>query len=91
MNKIQINETVKSIRELKRMKEELENEITAAEDLIKAEMTKTKTYTIIGDDYKVTWNEVTSSRLDSTALKKTLPDIAKQFMTTSTSRRFLIA
>lgn len=91
MSRTDINETVKTIRELKRMREELEAEITAAEDLIKAEMNRTSNYTITGDDYKVTWNEVTSSRVDTAALKKALPDVVEKFTKTTTSRRFCIA
>lgn len=87
----EIKEAVKNIREYKRMREELEAEITAAEDLLKAEMTESGIYTITGDDYRVTWNEVTSSRIDTTALKKALPDLAERFTKTTTARRFCIA
>jgi predicted phage-related endonuclease len=91
MSRTDINNTVKEIRELKRMREELDAEIAAAEDLIKAEMDRTSNYTIVGDDYKVTWNEVTSSRVDTTALKKAMPEVIEKFMKTTTSRRFCIA
>jgi predicted phage-related endonuclease len=91
MSRTDINNTVKEIRELKRMREELDAEIAAAEDLIKAEMNRTSNYTILGDDYKVTWNEVTSTRVDTTALKKALPDVVERFTKTTTSRRFCIA
>lgn len=91
MSKQDINSTVKTIRELKRMREELDAEIAANEDLIKAEMNKTENYTIIGDDYKVTWNPVTSTRLDTAAFKKDLPDLFDRYSKTSTTRRFNIA
>lgn len=91
MNKAEINETVKNIRELKRMREEIEAEITAEEDRIKAEMNRTSNYTIMGDDYKVTYTEVTSTRIDTAALKKALPDVVEKFTKTSTTRRFCIA
>lgn len=87
----ELRETIKNIREYKRMKEELEAEIAAAEDLIKAEMTATDVYEMTGDDYKVTWKEVTSSRIDTAALKKALPDLAERFTKTTTARRFCIA
>lgn len=91
MSRTDINNTVKEIRELMRMKEELEAEISAAQDLIKAEMDRTNNYTIMGDDYKITWNEVTSTRIDTTALKKALPEVCEKFSKTTTSRRFCIA
>lgn len=91
MNNAEISTAVKSIRELKRMKEEIEIEIAAEEDRIKAEMDRTGNDTITGDDYKVTWKEVTSSRVDTTALKKALPNIVEKFTKTSTTKRFCIA
>ena len=86
-----MQEKIKEIRELMRMKEELEAEITAAQDEIKAQMTAENTYEYRGTDYKVTWNEVTSTRIDTTALKNALPDICARFSKTTTSRRFCIA
>jgi predicted phage-related endonuclease len=91
MNRTEINETVKNIRELKRMREEIEAEISAEEDRIKEEMNRTSNYTITGDDYKVTYTEVTSTRIDTAALKKALPDVVEKFTKTSTTRRFCIA
>ena len=90
MTRNEINETVKTIRELKRMQEELVAEIQANEDKIKAEMEATQIFTMTGDDYKVTWNEVTSTRLDTSALKKALPEICEKFSKTSIIRRFCI-
>ena len=79
---------IHELMELKRMKEELEAEIASAEDAIKA---------IMGDEelltagaYKVSWTTVTSSRLDTTALKKALPDVAAAYTKTSTTRRFSV-
>lgn len=91
MNVQEIGKRVEELRGLARMKEELENEITALQDEIKAEMTEQNTDTLTGADWKVTWKEVTSSRIDTTAFKKSLPELAKQFIKVSTSRRFCLA
>ena len=79
---------IKELMELKRMKEEIAAEIAAAEDAIKA---------IMGDEelltagaYKVIWSNVTSTRLDTTALKKALPDVAAAYTKTTTVRRFSV-
>ena len=53
---------VKELRELKRMAEELNAEIEAITDQIKAEMTARKVDTLAGTDWKATWREVKSSR-----------------------------
>lgn len=85
------SETIKNLRELMRMKEEIEAEIEAAQDAIKAEMTATNNYTITGTDYKVTWKEVTQSKLDTKALKAALPDVVQQYTKEIKYRRFLVA
>ena len=77
------------LQELKRLKEELEAEIAAAEDEIKAGMGDQEQ--IIAGAFKITWKAITSSRLDSTALKKELPDIAARYMKQSTTRRFTVS
>lgn len=86
-----MTEKVHSLRELMRMQEELTAEIEAVKDEIKTEMAETNTYEYRGTDWKVSWNEVKQCRLDSTALKKALPEIAAQFTRETTSRRFLVA
>ena len=83
----EIIKAVKDLRELTRMRDELNDEITAAQDIIKNAMTNNNSYMIIGDDFKVTWFEVESTRVDTTAIKKELPDIAARYSKTTTSRR----
>lgn len=70
MSANEMSSKVKELRELKRMQEELAAEIESVQDAIKAEMTARNTDTLNGDDYKITWKEVASSRLDTAALKK---------------------
>ena len=82
---------VKELRELRRMAEELQAEIDAAQDAIKAHMDSQGVDTLAGSDWKVTWKPVTSSRMDTSALKKALPEIAERFMKSTTSRRFVLA
>ena len=82
---------IKEIRELKRMQEELAVELDALSDEIKRHMDAEGVDTISGTDWKVTYKAVTSSRIDTSALKKALPDLAQQFTKTTTARRFCIA
>lgn len=91
MSMNEMDSKIKELRELRRMADELQAEIDGLTDSIKAEMTARDTDTLTGNDWKVTWKMVTSSRLDTTALKKALPDLAQQFTKTSTSRRFVLA
>ncbi len=80
---------IKEIKELQAMKEELEAEISALTDTVKAVMGDTEE--LRAGEYKVRWTPVTSSRIDTTALKKAMPDVAEAFTRTSTTRRFSIA
>lgn len=91
VNTIELNSKVKELRELRRLADELQQEIDGLTDQIKAVMTERDTDTLTGDDYKITWKAVTSSRLDTAALKKAFPQVAEQFTKTSTSRRFVLA
>ena len=79
---------VKELMELRRMREEIDAEIAAAEDEIKSVMGDEET--LLAGAFKVSWKSFTSSRLDSTALKIALPEIAAQFTKTTTARRFSI-
>lgn len=79
---------VKELLDLKRMKEELEAEISAAEDEIKQVMGDEET--LFAGAFKVSWKAFSSSRIDTAALKKALPDVAAQFMKRITTRRFSI-
>lgn len=91
MSMEEISSKIKELRELKRMQEELADEIGTLEDEIKAHMTATQTDTITTAEYKVTWKTVTTNRIDTTALKKALPDVAERFTKTTTSKRFTVA
>ena len=83
-----LESTIHEILDLKRMREELDAEITALEDIIKAAMGNEELLT--AGAYKVSWKTFTSSRVDTTALKKALPEIAAQFTKQTTARRFSI-
>ena len=82
---------VNELRELRRMADELAGEITAIEDEIKAQMTATDTDELHGPTFKITWKAVTSSRLDSKALKADAPGLYAQYCKPITSRRFQLA
>ena len=83
-----LESTIHEILDLKRMREELDAEITALEDSIKAAMGEEERLT--AGAYNVSWKTFTSSRVDTTALKKELPDIAAHYTKKTTARRFSI-
>ena len=79
---------VKELMELKRMREEIDAEITAAEDEIKAVMGSEET--LLAGAFKVSWKTFTSSRFDSTRFKKDHAELAAAYTKTTTARRFSI-
>jgi predicted phage-related endonuclease len=84
-----IERKIKLLRELQRMAEEAQAEADALKDEIKAYMGDSEELRV--GEYKITWKPVESSRLDTAALKKALPELAAQFTKSTTSRRFCIA
>lgn len=91
MSHIEIKNKVDELRQLKRMADELAAEIESVQDSIKAHMTAADLDELHGVDFKITWKEVKSSRLDTAALKKAAPDMVAAFTKTTTSRRFCLA
>lgn len=87
-----VNEIERKARELRQLQtliEEAQAEAEAIKDSIKAQMGDTEE--LRAGEYKITWKPVTSSRIDTAALKKVLPDVAQAFTRETTSRRFCVA
>ena len=72
------------------MSEELNDEITALQDTIKTTMTERDTDILIAGAFKISWKPIESSRLDTAAIKKELPELAARFTKTTTTRRFTV-
>ena len=90
MSQQEITATVAELQELRRMQEELEAEIASTQDKIKAYMTASGVDSLTAVAFKVTWKSVSTARLDATALRKALPDVAARFTRTATVRRFTV-
>ena len=89
-----VNEIISKVRELKELEAfiaEAQAEAEAIKDTLKAQMNEQNTDELTIDVYKVRYTTVTSERIDTTAFKKAMPDLAKQFTKTSITRRFSIA
>ena len=87
-----INEMEAKARELRQLQaliDEAQAEAEALKDAIKAAMGDSES--IQAGEYKITWKAVTSSRIDTTALRKSMPDVAERFTRETTTRRFCVA
>lgn len=89
MSNAEMVRKITELQELKKLRDELEAEITAAEDAIKAVMGESETLT--AGAFRVTWKPVTSSRLDTSAIKRELPEVAARYTKTTTTKRFTVA
>lgn len=90
MSRTELTSKVRELKELKAMSEELDAEITAIEDTIKAEMTAQGVDEMAVDVFKIRWKTVTSSRFDTAAFKKTHADLYSQYAKATESRRFTV-
>ena len=83
-----INELEAKARELRQLQaliDEAQAEAEALKDTIGDQDS------IQAGEYRITWKAVTSSRIDTSALRKALPDVAERFTKETTSRRFCVA
>lgn len=89
MSMNEIESKIRELRQLQSLIEEAQTEIEAIKDTLKAHMGDAEE--LKAGEYKITWKPVTSSKLDTAALRKALPDVAERFTTKSTVRRFCVA
>lgn len=89
MSMQELESKIREMRQLQALVDETEREVEALKDAIKAHMGETEE--LWAGEYHVTWKPVKSRRLDTTALKKALPDVAAAFTKETVARRFVVA
>ena len=80
---------VRELRQLQALIEEAQAEADAIRDAIKAAMGESEE--LRAGEYRITWKAVKSARIDTTALRKALPDVAQTFTRETVTRRFCVA
>ncbi len=85
----EIEAKCRELRQLQNLIEEAQQEAEAIRDALKAHMGDSEE--LFAGEYLVTWKAVKSSRVDTVALRKALPDVAARFTKTTTTRRFCVA
>ena len=83
--------TARTYREIQAEIKALEEQADALKQTMIAEMDARKVEALEAGEYTIHWSIYGSSRVDTTALKKALPEVAAQFTKTSTSCRFQVA
>ena len=79
---------IKELMELRRIKEELDAEITQLEDQIKQSMGNEET--LFAGAFRVSWKPYTSTRFDSVRFRKDHADLSAAYTKQTTTRRFQI-
>ena len=79
----------RELRQLQALIEVAQAEAEAIKDAIKAAMGDSES--VQAGEYRITWKAVTSSRIDTSALRKALPDVAERFTKETVTRRFVIS
>ena len=82
---------VTELKDIKAMAEELQAEITAIEDELKAECIRQGTEELQAGIFKIRYKAVSSNRFDTKAFKSAHSDLYEQYIKHSNSFRFSIA
>ena len=72
-----------------RMAEEIAATVDSLKDILKKHMEENGLEVLTGNEHKASYKAVTSSRIDTTALKRDMPEIAARYTKTTETRRFL--
>ena len=88
MSANEIHSKARELKELKVMKDELEAEITAIEDALKAAMGEQEE--MLCGEYKLTYQTVSTSRFDSARFRREHADLANAYTRATTYRRFCV-
>ena len=83
-----INIMFSELAQYTRIMEEATATVDGLKDEIKRYMEEHNTDILTGNEHKATYKAVQSSRIDTTALKKDMPDIAAQYTKTTETKRF---
>ena len=79
------------LAQLRRLADDLDAEITAIQDEIKAHMAAAQTDTLAAGAFRIVWKSVTSTRNDTAALRRELPEVWQEYGKTTTTKRFTVS
>ena len=91
MSTTEITSKIEALKDLESLIEEAKAEAEALRDEIKSEMLNRNTEELEAGQYIVRWTSVLTQRFDTTAFKKVMPDVYKEYTKQISSRRFSIA
>ena len=83
-----INEIMSQLAQYNRIAEETAAIIDGLKDKLKGYMIAEGIDTLTGSEHKATYKSFTSTRIDTKAIKRDLPDVAARYTTTASTMRF---
>ncbi len=86
-----INNIMQELAQYTRLQEETNAIVDGLKDKIKAYMQDNNLDTITGNEHKASYKTVTSSRVDTTALKKDMPEVVARYTRATETKRFIFA
>lgn len=89
MSTTELESKVRELRQLQALIDEAQAEAETLRDEIKAHMGESEELRC--GEYRIVWKPIKSTRIDTTALRKALPDVAAAFTRETTTRRFVVA
>lgn len=89
INELEIR--IEKMQEWENLAAEAAAEAELIRDTIKAEMIDRNTEELQAGRFIIRWTSILTSRFDSTAFKKAMPDVYKAFLKQSASKRFTIS
>ena len=91
MSTIEMTTTAREFREIQAQIKSLEEMADALKQQMIREMDTRNIEELNAGEYTIRWTMYESSRLDTTKLRKELPDIANQYSKSTVSTRFSVA
>ena len=89
INELEIR--IEKMQEWENLAAEAQAEAEAIRDSIKTEMLERNTEELTAGRFIIRWTSILTSRFDSAAFKKAMPDVYKAFLKQSASRRFTVS
>ena len=87
----ELENRIEKMQEWESLAAEAAAEADAIRDTIKAEMIDRNIEELQAGRFIIRWTSILTSRFDSTAFKKAMPDVYKAFLKQSASKRFTIS
>ncbi len=89
MNDAELNKKIGEFLALKKLSNQIESDLKVIKEELQAELTKRKTDTLIGENWRIDWKTFHYSKLDEKMLEEDIGDLSP-YRKTSTRKYFYL-